>query len=549
MRAPPAAAGGGGFNSPWTLAIRAAADQGRPRRAVALYLSSLRASLRPCPFALAAVLKSVPRLPPHAALPAAASLHAHLLRVGLVSHPYPHAALAHAYSRLLPPAHYRHLLDYAPALRRHSHLVSSNSLLASRLRAGDIPAARALFDAMPARDVVSWNSMVAGLARAGHLDEAIGLFDQMPERNAASWNALVCGFIAQGQLAQARELFERMPIRNNVSWITMISGYAKAGDVQAAADLFERMESKDLYAWNAMIACYAQNGCAREALGVFNQMLKPRVWVLPNEKTFSSVISACSQLGDLRFGLWVESFMGSVGVELDDHLRTALVDLYTKSGRMDRAFNLFRGLRTRDLVSYSAMIVGCGMHGKLSEAVGLFKEMSDERIAPNEVTFVGLLSAYSHAGLMEEAHACFSSMSSKYRINPSVEHYTIMVDLLGRSGKLDKAFQLIMQMPLRPHASVWGALLLACRLHNNVELGEVVASKCFELEPEESGYYILLVDVSCCPQGCPWENYGYCEGLLVDMQKTAMSSVRLFTFSNSEIMEEFSNFTLSVATV
>ena len=517
MRAPPAAAAAaaaGGFNSPWTLAIRAAADQGRPRRAVALYLSSLRASHRPCPFALAAVLKSVPRLPAHAALPAAASLHAHLLRLGLLSHPYPHAALAHLYSRLLP-AHAPGLLDGAPALRRrHSLLVASNSLLASRLRAGDVPAARALFDAMPARDVVSWNSMVAGLAKAGHLDEAIQLFDQMPERNAASWNALVCGFIAQGQLARARELFERMPVRNNVSWITMISGYAKVGDVQAAADLFERMESKDLYAWNAMIACYAQNGCAREALGIFNRMLKPHVWVLPNEKTFSSVISACSQLGDLRFGLWVESFMGSVGVELDDHLRTALVDLYTKSGRMDRAFDLFRCLQTRDLVSYSAMIVGCGMHGKLSEAVGLFKEMSDAKIDPNAVTFVGLLSAYSHAGLIEEARVCFTSMSSKYRINPTVEHYTIMVDLLGRSGKLDEAFQLIMQMPMRPHASVWGALLLACRLHNNVELGEVVASKCFELEPEETGYYILLGNIYA--QAKKWEKVKRLRKLMVE---------------------------------
>nr|CAB3482247.1 unnamed protein product [Digitaria exilis] len=246
MRATAAAAAATGFNSPWTLAIRAAADHGRPRRAVALYLSSLRASHRPCPFVLAAVLKSVPRLPPHAALPAAASLHAHLLRVGLLSHPYPHAALSHVYSRLLPAAAAApDLLDDAPALRRHSLLVSSNSLLASRLRGGDVLAARALFDAMPARDVVSWNTMVAGLAKAGHLDEAIELFDQMPERNAASWNALVSGFIAQGQLARAREMFERMPVRNNVSWITMISGYAKAGDVQAAAALFERMENAE----------------------------------------------------------------------------------------------------------------------------------------------------------------------------------------------------------------------------------------------------------------------------------------------------------------
>uniref|UniRef100_A0A0E0I7I9 Pentacotripeptide-repeat region of PRORP domain-containing protein n=1 Tax=Oryza nivara TaxID=4536 RepID=A0A0E0I7I9_ORYNI len=500
----PAAAGD--VNSTWTLAIRAAADQGRPRRAVALYLSSLRSGRRPCPFALAAVLKSVSRLLLPAAHPllaaAAASIHAHLLRLGLLAHPYPRAALAHLYARLPDPSRAHSLLDETPPrpprgrAGAHSFLVSRNSLLASLLRSGDLAAARALFDRMPVRDVVSWNSMVAGLAKAGHLDAAIELFDKMPERNAASWNAVMCGYIAQGDLAQARELFEQMPVRSNVSWITMISGYAKSGDVHAAGELFERMENKkDLYTWNAMIACYAKNGCAREALAVFNRMLKPHVWVMPNEKTFSSVISACSQLGDLRFGLWAESFMGSVGIELDDHLRTALVDLHTKSGRIDRAFDLFRGLGMRDVVSYSAMIVGCGMNGKFNEAVSLFKEMSDAKISPNAVTFVGLLSAYSNAGLMEEARACFASMTEKYKISPSMEHYTIMVDLLGRSGKLDEAYQLIMQMPMKPDASIWGALLLACRLHNNVELGEIVASKCFELEPGESGYYILLGNI------------------------------------------------------
>nr|BAK03698.1 predicted protein [Hordeum vulgare subsp. vulgare] len=486
-------------NSPWTLAIRAAADQGRPRRAIALYLSSFRsgAAHRPCPFALAAVLKSVSRLPVHTVATAAASFHAHLLRLGLLAHPYPHAALAHLYSR--DPVAARSLLDETPPARGrapHSLLVSRNSLLASLLRSGDLPAARALFDQMPVRDVVSWNSMVAGLAKAGRLDRAIELFDQMPERNAASWNAVICGLIAHGHLTRAREMFEQMPVRSNISWITMISGYAKAGDVQAAAGLFERMENKnDLYAWNAMIACYAQNGCAREAIGVFNRMLKPHVCVLPNEKTFSSVTSACSQLGNLRFGLWVQSFMVSLGIELDDHLRTALVDLYTKSGQIDRAFDLFKGLSKRDVVSYSAMIVGCGMNGKLNEAIGLFNEMSDANILPNAVSFVGLLSAYNHAGLVEEARACFTSMSSKYKIRPSMEHYTIMVDLLGRSGKLDEAFQLIMQMPMQPRASVWGALLLSCRLHNNVELGEVIASKCFEQAPGESGYYILLGNI------------------------------------------------------
>ncbi|OAY76660.1 Pentatricopeptide repeat-containing protein [Ananas comosus] len=479
-------------SSLWTAAIRSAADAGRPRRALHLYISMLRSGPQPCPFAVAAALKSISRLPPSISPPLTSSFHAHLLKLGLRSHVYPHTALADLYSRLPQSSDAAHkVLDEVPV----RNIVSWNSVLSYHLRSGDLHAARKVFDEMPARDVVSWNSMVAGLAKAGDMDRAFALFESIPEKNPASWNGLICGYVCRGNMIKARELFDRMPARNNVSWITMISGYTKSGDVGSAYDLFEQMERKDLYTWNAMIACYAQNGCAREAVRLFNRMRKPDVGVQPNEKTFSCVISACSQLGDLRFGLWVEEYIHSLGIELDDHLGTALLDLYSKCGSMDRAFSLFEVLGKRDVVSYSAMILGCGINGRHSEAFALFKGMLDAKIAPNAVTFVGLLMTYSHAGLVEEAHACFSSMLSVHKVNPTTDHYTIMVDLLGRSGRLEEAFQLIKEMPTQPHVSVWGALLLSCRLHHNVELGEIAAYNCFELEPEESGYYVLLANI------------------------------------------------------
>nr|XP_010940974.1 pentatricopeptide repeat-containing protein At4g22760 [Elaeis guineensis] len=478
-----------GDASSWTHAIRSSAELGRFRHAVALYARMQRSGHHPDAFAACAALKACARLP---FIPLATAIHAQLHKLGLRSHVYPQTALADFYSKLDGPDAARRVFDEMPV----KNVVSWNSILSSRIRAGELEAARRVFDEMPVRDVVSWNSIIAGYAKAGDMDRAGALFHCMPEKNPASWNGMISGYINRGDLVMARELFDKMPVRSNVSWITMISGYTRNGDVDSARELFDKMERRDLYVWNAMIACYSQNGCPREALQLFNRMRKPDVGgVQPDEMTFSSVISACSQLGDLRFGLWVEEYMSYSGIELDDHLSTALIDLYSKCGGMDKAFVLFDGLKKRDIVSYSAMILGCGINGRSSDAISLFKEMLDAKITPNAVTFVGLLTAYGHAGLVEEGRRCFASMWSKHKIPPSADHYAVMVDLLGRSGRLEEAYQLIRKMPMRPHVGVWGALLLACRLHGDVELGELAAKNCFELEPEASGYYVLLANI------------------------------------------------------
>ena len=155
---------------------------------------------------------------------------------------------------------------------------------------------------------------------------------------------------------------------------------------------------------------------------------------------------------------------------------------------------MFHGLRKKDLVAYTAMILGCGMNGKAIDAIKLFDEMVDAQIFPNSITFIGLLTAYNHAGLVEEGYRCFTSMK-KYNLVPSVDHYGIMVDLLGRAGRLQEALELIKSMPMQPHAGVWGALLFACRLHNNADLGEIAAQHFFELEPDTTGYCSLPCNI------------------------------------------------------
>uniref|UniRef100_A0A803QAL5 Pentatricopeptide repeat-containing protein n=1 Tax=Cannabis sativa TaxID=3483 RepID=A0A803QAL5_CANSA len=192
-----------------------------------------------------------------------------------------------------------------------------------------------VFVKIPSKNVVSGNSMISGYARTGDMDRAISLFEEMPERNLASWNALLSGYVNCGSVELARSYFDAMPVRNNVSWITMISGYSKRD---------------------------------------FN--------IQPDEMTLTSVVSACSQLGYLEFGLWIESYTKKNGIQLDDHLANSFIDLYAKCGNIEKAFELFRGLRNKHLVAYSAMISSCGVNGKATEAIELFEEMKKAYLMP-----------------------------------------------------------------------------------------------------------------------------------------------------------------------
>ncbi|CAI0413476.1 unnamed protein product [Linum tenue] len=243
-----------------------------------------------------------------------------------------------------------------------------------------------------------------------------------------------------------------------------------------------------------MISCLVKNSKPKEALQLFDQMLKHHVDIQPDKLTLVSVISACSQLGDLRFGSWIESYMKSIKVERDDHLCTALIDLYAKCGNVQKASELFNSLEKKDVVAYSAMILGFGINSKIDEATKLFKSMVDARIPPNSATFTGLLTGYCHAGLVEEGYKCFAMMKD-HKLTPSTDHYATMVDLLARAGRLKEAYEMITSMPMQPHTGVWGALLLACKVHNNAQLGEIAAKHCLELEPETTAYYSLLADI------------------------------------------------------
>lgn len=472
------------------LAIRSHVQNGRFREALSLYISSHKSGDRSDNIVVTAAIKACAQL---SNMYLGSSLHTQMYKHGYSSDVYVGTSLVGFYSRLDGIQIARKVFDEMPV----RNVVSWNTILAAYLKDGFLESARKVFDEMPIRDVISWNSMVSGYAKAGDMQSAIILFCEMPEKNPASWNSIICGWIDCGKIAFARDLFDQMHQKSTVSWVTMISGYTRSGDVDSAKSLFDQMDERDLFSWNAMITCYAQSGQPREAIELFNQMRKLYIngHLYPDKMTFSSIISACSQLGDLRFGLWIEGFMRDLQIELDEHLRTAFIDFYAKCGSIERASELFIGSSKRDLVSYSAMILGCGMNGKASDAIHLFDKMLDDDIVPNSVTFTGLLAAYRHAGLVEEGIRCFTSMWRDHKVAPSCNHYAIMVDLFGRVGRLDEAYRLIKSMPMQPHVGAWGALLLACRLHGNAKLGEIAAHNCFKLDPKASGYYVLLANI------------------------------------------------------
>ncbi|XP_010676656.1 pentatricopeptide repeat-containing protein At4g22760 isoform X2 [Beta vulgaris subsp. vulgaris] len=446
-----------------------------------------RLGLQPSTFSLSSSLRSCARIPYKVG---GVSIHAQVHKYEIFQSVYVRTPLLDFYAKLGDMKSAKKVFDEIG----EKNVVSWNSLLAGYLASQDLLTAKQLFDKMPCKDIVSWNSMLSGYARSGDMDKAYLLFQQMPDKNIASWNAMISGYVECGKIDMARSYFDAMPKRNNISWMTIISGYSKCGDVDAAQELFFHMPENDVLSFNSMIACYAQNSRPKEAVHLFNEMLERKLIVQPDKMTLASVISACSQLGDLEFGSWIESYMIRLGIELDNHLATAFIDLHAKCGSINKAYELFHGLVKKDLVAYTAMIAGCGINGKPHDAIKLFQEMLDSDIHPNLVTFTGILTAYNHAGLVDEGYECFNMMS-EFRLVPSADHYGIMVDLLGRAGRLKEAHDLIKSMPIPPHSGVWGALLLACRLHNNVELAEIAAQHCFALEHDKTGYTSLLGNI------------------------------------------------------
>ncbi|XP_042479192.1 pentatricopeptide repeat-containing protein At1g11290, chloroplastic [Macadamia integrifolia] len=390
-------------------------------------------------------------------------------------------------------------------------LVNVSTALADMYsKCGLVKTARLVFDRMRNRTLVSWNSMIDGYAQSGHSEEAMVVLQKMLDEGLKPTDVTIMAALhACADLrdlergSYIHELLNQVGLGSNVSVMnSLITMYSKCKRVDISAKIFENLREKTLVSWNAMISGYSQNGHVNEALNYFCKMQQEKI--KPDSFTMVSIIPAIADLSVLRQAKWIHGLSIRYCLERNVFVMTALVDMYAKCGGLPTARKLFDMMQDRHVTTWNAMIDGYGTHGLGKAAVKLFEVMRRGVIKPNDVTFLCVLSACSHAGLVEDGCRCFTMMKSDYGIEPVVDHYGTMVDLLGRAGKLDEAWDFIQKMPIEPGISVFGAMLGACRIHKNVELGEKAAERLFDLGPEEGGYHVLLSNIYA--NASMWDN-------------------------------------------
>lgn len=409
-----------------------------------------------------------------------------------------------------------------------SHPVLNFKLQRSYSSLGHVKDSVALFNLTQNHNVYSYTAIIHGHAVNGLYEQALKFYVQMltekVEPNAYTLStvlkactlesgevlhghahkfgfeldtyvrtALVDVYARGGDVVSARRLFDTMVEKNLVSLTAMITGHAKNGNLDEARVLFDGMEERDVVSWNVMIDGYAQHGQPNEALILFRQMLKARL--KPNEATMVAVLSACGQVGALDSGRWIHSCLGYKATSINARVGTALIDMYSKCGSLHDARKVFDAIKNKDAVAYNAMIGGYAIHGFTQDAMSLFKEMSRVGPHPTDITFIGILSACAHSGLVSEGWALFNKMKDEYKIQPKIEHYGCMVNLLGRAGHLLEAYELVKSTSVDADPVIWGTLLGACRLHKNTALGEKIVGFLLEHGLANSGTYVLLSNI------------------------------------------------------
>ncbi|PON93618.1 Tetratricopeptide-like helical domain containing protein [Trema orientale] len=335
-----------------------------------------------------------------------------------------------------------------------------------------------LFNEMPDRDLVSWNTMISGYASVGNSVRTFSLFREMRARNIgfdrvslisltlASGNGkdLNMGKIVHGYIkASGAEI--SLPIGT-----ALINMYSKCGSIESARKVFFEVQDENIVSWNSMVHAYVESGHDREALELFNQIKLRNL--KPDEVTMLGLILACRNSGELCHGIDIHSYIESSShLNKSIILQNALIDMYAKCGNMARAKLVFDKMPRKDVVSWTSIIAGHAINGQGDEALVAFKRMEAENVEPNSVTFLSVLSACEHAGLVEEGQVLYDSMCKLYNIQPRIEHCGSIVNLHARSGRLEEAYNFVRNMPLGPNAVIWRMLINACRVHGDFDMG------------------------------------------------------------------------------
>ncbi|GAV86157.1 PPR domain-containing protein/PPR_2 domain-containing protein/PPR_3 domain-containing protein [Cephalotus follicularis] len=367
---------------------------------------------------------------------------------------------------------------------------------------------------MPDKGMVCcWTSLIAGCAQSGQAEEVLRLFCMMVEENLPLEDDTMISVLSAcskleivesekwvAYFSKLVDSVDRKVVGFDAVNTVLVFLFGKLEKLENSRERFDGIDDegkKSLLPWNSMIGAYVHNSCPLEALSLFRHMVERR-HSRPNHVTMVSVLSACAQIGDLDLGMWVHEYMKSKGpkgiIESNTYLATALIDMYSKCGSLERAMEVFDRMVSKDVVSFNAMIMGLAINGKGEEAVGHFSKMVDFGLHPNAGTFLGVLCACSHSGLVGRGRQIFHEMSARFSLPPNLEHYACYIDLLARVGLVEEALEVVDSMPYKPNNFVWGAMLGGCVRHPRVDLAQKLYERLVLADPENSGGYVMLAN-------------------------------------------------------
>ncbi|XP_073027492.1 pentatricopeptide repeat-containing protein At5g19020, mitochondrial [Primulina eburnea] len=457
-------------------------------------------------------------------------LHGLILKLGLDVFVLVSTNLVHLYCMSLRLADARMIFD----AMKEKNVVSWNVMLNGYTKGGLLDMAKELFDGIIGKDVVSWGTIIDGYLQVGRLREALALYCEMRQIGLSPNEVMIvdvissCGqetnfvegqqfhglaekmgfvcydfmqatlirfYAACREVKLARLQFE-LGNKNHVAcWNALIAGLIGNEMVDEASCLFNEMPERDVFSWSSMISGYSQNGQPALALKLFHEMVEKGF--KPNEITMVSVLSAISTLGTLKEGRWAHEYIFNNSIPVNDNLSAAIIDMYAKCGSICTALEVFHQIqeRTTNVSPWNAIICGLAMHGHAVASLRIFSDLQKRNIRLSAITFIGVLSACCHAGLVEDGENHFKSMNGIYGIQPNIKHYGCMIDLLGRAGRLREAEQLIKSMPMKADAVIWGTLLAACKTHGNTDIGETAAENVAKVEPSHGPSRVLLSNI------------------------------------------------------
>ncbi|GAB2266963.1 Putative pentatricopeptide repeat-containing protein At3g13770, mitochondrial, partial [Dionaea muscipula] len=427
--------------------------------------------------------------------------------------------------------------DVREGKRVHAHMIKTHSppiylrnrMLVFYCKCDCLRDAREMFDEMPDRDVVSWTAMISGYSQKGFSSKALDIFLQMlrsgAQANEFTFATILTSCVGNYGLDYGRQVHSLI-IRSSYDshmyvGSSLLDMYAKAGSIHEARAVFEGLPpGRDIVACTAIISGYAQSGLDEEAIELFRKLQNEGM--SSNYVTYASVLTSLSGLAAVNQGKQVHSHVLRLQLPAYVVLQNSMIDMYAKCGNLSYARRIFDHMTERSVISWNAMLVGYGKHGKGEEVVELFKLMRKEkRVKPDRVTFLAVLSGCSHGGggMEDIGLGFFDEMLTRKdgigaELEPDIEHYGCVVDLLGRAGRFEQALRLIKDMPFEPNAALWGSLLGACRVHSNLHIGEFVGRRLLEMEPENAGNYVILSNLYA--SSGRWEEARKLRGIMME---------------------------------